>query len=279
MELTETHVAAALASAALHAGWNAAVKGAPRPAEAMAAQMTLAALLALPGLGWTGLPAVAAWPWIAASTALNLVTVKALLRGYEVAGFGVVYPVVRAVSVLLVAPLAAGIAGETPSLAGLAGVALVALSLMLLAAGNRGSAALERRAFWWIALAGLATAACVMCDAQGVRAAGAPAAYGFVVSITNALLMLAAQGTLATPSRLVRELPRAVPIALASTASYLLILWVWSSAPVAPSAALRDTSAVFALLIAVTWLREPFTRPRLAAVLLAAAAVPLLRLA
>ena len=42
--------------------------------------------------------------------------------------------------------------------------------------------------------------------------------------------------------------------------------------------ALRDTSAVFALLIAVIWLKEPFTKTRVAAVLLAAAAVPLLRL-
>ena len=34
-----------------------------------------------------------------------------------------------------------------------------------------------------------------------------------------------------------------------------------------------------ALLIAVAWLREPFTKLRIAAVLLATAAVPLLRLA
>ena len=55
-------------------------------------------------------------------------------------------------------------------------------------------------------------------------------------------------------------------------------LWVWSHAPVAPAAALRDTSSVFAILIAVVWLKEPFTRTRIAAVLLAAAAVPLLRM-
>jgi hypothetical protein len=71
----------------------------------------------------------------------------------------------------------------------------------------------------------------------------------------------------------------AAPAALAAVVSYLLILWVWTQAPIAPAAALRDTSAVFAILIAVAWLREPFTVPRLLAVLLAAAAVPLLRLA
>ena len=53
--------------------------------------------------------------------------------------------------------------------------------------------------------------------------------------------------------------------------------WI-AGAPVAPAAALRDTSSVFAILIAVVWLKEPFTRTRILAVLLAAAAVPLLRL-
>jgi hypothetical protein len=72
---------------------------------------------------------------------------------------------------------------------------------------------------------------------------------------------------------------RAAPIAVAAVASYLLILWVWSAAPIAPAAALRDTSAVLAIPIAVLWLKEPFTSTRLAAVLLSAAAVPLLRLA
>ena len=68
-------------------------------------------------------------------------------------------------------------------------------------------------------------------------------------------------------------------IAAAAVVSYLLILWVWSHAPVAPASALRDTSSVVAILIAIVWLREPVTRLRLAAILLAAAAVPLLRFA
>lgn len=273
------HVVAALASAVLHAGWNAAVKAAPRPADAMTAQMTLGAILVVPLLAWSGLPALASWPWIAASTALNLVTVKALLRSYDLAGFGVVYPVVRAISVLLVVPLAAGLSGEAPSRLGLAGIGLIAAALALLGLGNRGAGAFPTRAFLWIAIAGVSTAAYVVCDAQGVRRAGSPLAYGFLVSITNALVMLAAQGGLAAPRRLLPEAARALPIAVASMASYLLILWVFSEAPIAPSAALRDTSAVFGLVIAVTLLREPFTALRLAAILLAAAAVPLLRLA
>jgi drug/metabolite transporter (DMT)-like permease len=46
---------------------------------------------------------------------------------------------------------------------------------------------------------------------------------------------------------------------------------------VAPAAALRDTSAVFALIIAIVWLHEPIGRLQVLAVVLSAAAVPLLR--
>jgi hypothetical protein len=48
-------VAAALTSAVLHAGWNAAVKASRDPPRAMTAQMLLSAVLVLPGLLWSGL--------------------------------------------------------------------------------------------------------------------------------------------------------------------------------------------------------------------------------
>lgn len=272
-------VAAALLSALLHAGWNAAVKANRHPAQAMMAQMVLGALLVAPLLFWTGLPAAGAWPWIAGSALLNLVTVHALLRAYELGGFGVVYPVVRALAVLFVVPLAALVTGHLVGWGAFAGIAIIAVSLGVLAWDASRGHALVLQAIGWAALAGMGTAAYILCDAQGVRAAGSPLAYGFAASICNAAAMCWRQRR-AGPvwPQLKGQWLYALPVAVASMVSYLLILWVWSHAPVAPAAALRDTSAVFAILIAVVWLREPLTRTRLAAVLLAAAAVPLLRL-
>ncbi len=277
--MTLVDVAAALLSALLHAGWNAAVKANRHPAQAMMAQMVLGAILVAPLLLWTGLPAAGAWPWIAGSALLNLVTVHALLRAYELGGFGVVYPVVRALAVLFVVPLAALVTGHLVGWGAFAGIAIIAVSLGVLAWDASRGHALVLQAIGWAALAGLGTAAYILCDAQGVRAAGSPLAYGFAASICNAAAMCWRQRR-AGPvwPQLKGQWLYALPVAVASMVSYLLILWVWSHAPVAPAAALRDTSAVFAILIAVVWLREPLTRTRLAAVLLAAAAVPLLRL-
>lgn len=272
-------VTAALASAVLHAGWNAAVKASRDPPRAMTAQMLLSALFVLPGLLWSGLPPLAAWPWIAASTLLNVITVAALLRGYELAGFGLVYPVVRAIAVVLVVPLVAVVAGGWPGPAALGGIAVIALSLALIAWDTARDRGVPVQALAWIFAAGIGAAGYILCDAQGVRAAGSPWAYGFVVSITNAAAMCWRQRRNGAPWRqLEGQWSVAVPAAVASVASYLLILWVWGHAPIAPAAALRDTSAVFAILIAVVWLKEPFTRTRILAVLLAATAIPLLRL-
>ena len=159
-------------------------------------------------------------------------------------------------------------------------VAPLLLSLGILGFSTSRDRSIPPRALLWIAVAGVATAVYVMCDAQGARAAGSPWAYGFVVSITNAAAMWWRNRRLGTPLGLATaNWTVAAPTAVASVASYLLILWVWTVAPIAPSSALRDTSSVFAILIAIVWLREPFTAARMFAVLLTAAAVPLLRLA
>ncbi len=273
-------VAAALLSALLHAGWNAAVRATARPAEAMAGQMIMAGIVAAPILVWTGLPGRDAWIWVGLAALVNAVNVWTMLRAYAVAGYGVVYPVGRAVSVLTVVPLAALLLGERIGGAALAGVAMIAAALALLALSARGAREFPPRALGWTIASGLCIALYVMCDAQGVRAAESAMAYGCLASIANGAVMAWRQRRLGTPRQLIASFPAVtIGAGLASMVSYLLILWVWDHGPIATGAALRDTSAVFALLIAVFWLKEPFDRLRLAAVLLAAAAVPLLRLA
>lgn len=276
-------VACALFSALLHAGWNAAVKAQADPREAMAAQMTAAALLAVPGLLWTGLPAAPAWHWLPLSTLANMVAVGATLRAYREGGFATVYPIARATSVLCVAGVAPLALGEALGPWATLGIALVAGALVTMALDSRiataSAAAMAPRTLGWTLLAGVATAAYVLADAQGVRAGGSALAYGFAASIANALAMAWMQRGLGAPWALVARQARvALPAGVVSTVSYLLILWVYSRAPVAPAAALRDTSAVFAMLIAVIWLKEPLGPRRLAIVALALAGVPLLRL-
>ena len=255
-------VIAALTSAALHASWHAVVKSSADAPKAMTAQMVGSGVIAIPALFWTGLPALGAWPWMIGSTLLSIAAVSALLRGYARGGYGAVYPITRASSVLLVLPLAAGVAGEWPAPLALVGVALVSAAVMLLAfvSRNGGARALTRPALGWALVAAAFTAGYIVCDAQGVRAAQSPLAYGFTVAVTNAVLWgwMQQRGGMRLQSLAVTMWPKALMLALAATVSYLLILWVWMHAPIALGSALRDTSAVFATVIALAVLKEPF---------------------
>jgi drug/metabolite transporter (DMT)-like permease len=213
-----------------------------------------------------------------ASVLLNMGAVTALLRGYAHAGFGIVYPMARASSVLMVLPLAAAVAGERPTLPGMLGIVLVSAAMSMLALGSARRRALTRPALGWILAAGGFAAGYAVCDAQGVRQAQSPLAYGSALTIANAatwtLLQRRAGGP---PGSLRAQWPRAVPAALAAMLSYLLILWVLQHAPIALGSALRDTSAIFAALIAVVFLKEPLERRVLFAIVLATAGSMLIR--
>jgi drug/metabolite transporter (DMT)-like permease len=277
-----TLVAAALLSALLHAAWNAAVKASARPPLAMTAQMLASALLAAPVLAWTGAPASAAWPWMAASTLFGMGAVASTLRAYEQGGFGMVYPLSRASSVLLVLPLAALLAGEWPRPLALLGVALVSAAVLLLARGDRSQGRtrpLSRPALRWTLTAAAFTAGYIACDAQGVRQAASPLAYGCTLAVANALLWTGWQCRQGLRLAELRpQWPRAWLLGAAAMLSYWLILWVWTHAPIAPASALRDTSAIFATLIAVFVLKEPPDRRVIAAVALACAGTLAIRL-
>jgi drug/metabolite transporter (DMT)-like permease len=273
------YIAAALMSALLHAAWNAAIKSRARTGEAMGAQMIASALMSVPLLAWTGLPAAASWPWLLATTLINLVAVTALLRAYELGGFGAVYPFARAISVVCVVPFAALLAGERLGWGATAGVVLVGAALATLGLGAGRDRSVTPASLGWTAMAGLATEIVVLIDAQGVRRSGSALAYGATAAITNALAMMLRQRRIANPSALMRaHWHVAVPAGFAAMASYLLILWVYTRAPIAAASALRDTSAVFAVMIAVIWLKEDFTRAKIVATCLVVSAIPLLRL-
>lgn len=272
-------VLAALTSAFLHAAWNAAVRLRPDPRGALVAQVIGAGALAALLMPFATPPGPAAIAWLAASTFFNVLSMFAMLRAYAAGGeFGLVYPLIRAISPLLVALFADLVAGEMLGPYGLTGVGLIAAGVAFFASGDIGN----RKALFWALTAGALGAVYVVCDAQGARASGSPIGYGLVLSLLNAIVFAAvyrARG--GTPiGQAIRDNWSIATIApFASMASYLLILWVYSKAPIAVGAALRDTSVVFGALIAAIVLKERVTKPWVVGVALAAAGAMTLRFA
>ena len=63
-----------------------------------------------------------------------------------------------------------------------------------------------------------------------------------------------------------------------SLASYWIAIWAMTVAPIPLVAALRETSVLFAAVIAVVVLKEPLQRPRIIAALMIVAGLILIRL-
>ena len=273
------YILAALGSALLHATWNAAVKSTGQHTAVMTGQMLVAGLVGLPVLFFVDLPRWESLVWIAASALFNVMGIKAILRAYDHGEFGLVYPMSRAIMIMLVVPLSTLLAHERLSTGAMLGIALIIAALALLAMSARHGQNLSRQVLIWTGVGGVLSACSVLIDANGIRQSGSPFAYGCLTAIFNAANMAWQQRRL---PGLVATIRRHAHVTLwtgvLSMVSYLLIVWVFSKASIAGAAALRDTSSVFAVLIAMVFMKEAISRIKLLAVALAIAAIPLMRL-
>jgi drug/metabolite transporter (DMT)-like permease len=277
--LDTIYILAALGSALLHATWNAAVKSTGQHTAVMTGQMLVAGLVGLPVLFFVDFPRWESLVWIAASALFNVMGIKAILRAYDHGEFGLVYPMSRAIMIMLVVPLSTLLAHERLSTGAMLGIALIITALALLALSARHGQNLSRQVLIWTGVGGVLSACSVLIDANGIRQSGSPFAYGCLTAIFNAANMAWQQRRL---PGLVATIRRHAQVTLwtgvLSMVSYLLIVWVFSKAAIAGAAALRDTSSVFAVLIAMVFMKEAISRIKLLAVALAIAAIPLMRL-
>ena len=273
------YIVAALCSALLHATWNAAVKSTGQHSAIMTGQMLVAALVGLPVLFFVEPPELASLGWIAASAGFNVLGLRAILRAYDQGEFGLVYPMSRAIMIMLVVPLSTLLAHEQLSSGAMLGIGLIISALAVLALGAGKGHDVSRHVLIWTGVGGVLSACTVLIDAHGIRQSGSPFAYGCVVAIVNAANMTWQQRRRPDLFATMRQYASVTLWSgVLSMASYLLIVWVFSKAPIAGAAALRDTSSVFAVLIAMVFMKEAINRTKLLAVGMALAAIPLMRL-
>lgn len=268
---------AVLLAAFLHAAWNAWVKGdEDRFASIIsmsAGQSVLAALL----LPFFDLPAGNAWIWVAASAALHTGYKIFLINAYERGDLSQIYPLARGTAPLIVAVASAVFFSEVPPPLRLAAVAAIGIGILLMAGGKgrlSGTAlllALGTAAF---------TSAYTIVDGYGARVSGN--ASGFIlwaIAIDGPLML--AYGTLARGNAAMRALRTGWKQGLAagamSAGAYWIVVWAFTQAPLAMVAALRETSVVFAMLIAAFLLKEKVPPRRWAAAGLIGGGVVLMR--
>jgi drug/metabolite transporter (DMT)-like permease len=272
---------AVLGAALLHASWNALIKSGRDVALDTALVALSGCVVGAPLLALAPMPAPAAWPWLAASTAIHVAYFTTLAAAYRAGDLSHAYPIMRGTAPLFVAlgTLAAG--GDALPASGWLGVVLICAGVMSRARLKGASGAgVSRRATAW-AIANAAIIACyTLVDGRGVRLAGD--ALGYIawifcfMGLPYGLIVLARRrGALLQHAR--DHWRRGAAGAAMSGVSYGIAVWAMSRAPVPAVAALRETSVVFAALIGAWLLKEGRLRPRLGGALVVLAGVVALR--
>jgi drug/metabolite transporter (DMT)-like permease len=278
-------VFAVLVGALLHASWNALIKAGPDKSLDTALMNATGPVIGFPLLLWTGLPPMAAWPYLAASIAVHLGYYMSLAGAYKHGDLGQTYPIMRGVAPLWVAMSSSALIGEPLGVAAWVGVAAICGGVLLVGLSRRAEAdALNKRALVFALVNAAIVATYTIIDGLGSRTAGNPLSYAAMLFTFNGIpnfvrVMWRRRGRMADTLAYARtRWPLALAGTAASFASYAIALWAMSQAPVAAVAALRETSVLFAVLIGGHWLKEGFGARRLAGAALILFGVVSLRL-
>ena len=269
-----------LLSALLHAGWNVVVKRTGDPRATTVAVVLAAGAISAVIAPFLTPPAPECFPWLAAGVVVQIVYVVLLAATHRVGDMSLVYPLMRGTAPPIVAVVSVAVFGDDLSITAWAGIACVAGGILSAALSTRHGDG--GRGVALALVTACAIAGCTLCDAQGVRLSGSPIAYTLWEMVIIAVPFLGwavVFGGRRFRLHLRTHLAAGVAGGIGTTASYGLALWAMTQAPVAVVAALRETSIVFALVLARWVLAERASRARILAAALVALGAAVLRLA
>jgi drug/metabolite transporter (DMT)-like permease len=265
-------LALALAAAVIHAAWNLMLAGTRDPEAVIAVALPFSALVCAPlALAFWRVDS-AAWPFVAASAALELAYFALLAVGYRRGELSVVYPLARGLAPVLVLIGVVSFTAATTSVPQVLGVLLVGVGVLLVRGLRRG-----RGAVW-----GLAIACCIasytVVDKHGIAHAS-PVSYLELITAAVGVAYAGGVASLRGPAVLRAALGwRAVVTGLSSFAAYALVLAALRLASAASVAAVRESSVLIAAALASVVLKERVTRWHLGGAALVAGGVALLAL-
>ena len=277
--------AAVLGAALLHALWNSVVKGAGDKfmGSARVALWTgvFAALvvLALPA------PSAASLPFVAGSALVHVVYFLLVGRLYRNADLSVAYPLMRGLAPMVATAIAAVTLREVPNAVALVGVLALVVGVAAMGFSGLAHGRIDRLTLVVALFNSVIIAIYSVIDGEGAQLAGPGAAHAFAYNAWSDALtavfylpvVLALRGKAVGPE-FVRDPLRSAFAGLAAFGGYAIVVWAMTQAPIGAVAALRECSVVFAAIIGVAFLGEPFRGARAGAALLIVAGVIALRL-
>ena len=280
MTLPAEAVALVLLAAFLHAAWNALVKAGHDRLVILTIANATGVVVSLSIAPFVSLPLPASWPFLLASVLLHTGYYFFLIHAYRVGDLSHVYPLARGLSPLLVALFAALFANELPSPLGLTGVVLACAGIASLTFESGLPWRGDPRPLAHAAGTALFIAAYTLADGMGVRRAGQPLAYIVWLMLIDGLpivLFTACVRRHTLMASISGSWRAGCASGILQFSAYSLVIWAMSLGAMASVSALRETSVIFAAFIGALVLKERVGPLRIAAALLVAAGIVLMR--
>lgn len=282
MSLPIEAAALVLLAAFLHAAWNALVKAGHDRLVVLTLANGTGVLIALVIAPFVPLPLSGSWPFLLASVALHTGYYFFLIHAYRVGDLSHVYPLARGLSPILIAVLAAIFADEIPSPWGMVGVLLACAGIMSLVFDGGIPWRGDRRPLAYASGTAVFIAAYTLADGMGVRRAGEALPYIVWLMILDGIPIVCFTAYMRR-----RQLRSALGAnwragcvsGALQFGAYALVIWAMSVGAMASVSALRETSVIFAAFIGAVLLKERVGALRIAAAILVALGIVLMRIA
>lgn len=268
-----------LAAGLLHASWHSLVKSS---ADGIANMAGMGVVASTPAFVWLivmmPLLAPGVWAVLVFSVCLHVGYKICVAKAYTYANLGEAFPMARGAVPLFATAIAFIGLGQVPTLGQCGGIALICISLILLAY-ERFRSAFNGTLLAAITGAGLAVALYSVLDSYGTRLSGNWIDFTAWLIVLDTLSFLFIARLMRGPqlwTTMAAIRWRIATSGLLGLLSFGVFMWALSRNPVGPVSALREISVLFSVLIGFAFHREPLSGRRIAAGVLIMAGIAIL---
>lgn len=277
MELHITMVV--LCAAIFHATWNSLIKGGK---DTLLDSMLLSSvwlIISITAFPFLPLPHENSWPFLGVSVFVHVSYLFLLANSYHNGELSRVYPIIRGLPPLIVSLVGFFILKEDMSIYGWLGVFAISIGILTLEIGNKTPS-------HKVLILSLATASMIatytVIDGIGARLSGNSTSFLMWQSLFQAIIFITLVSLIRNKKRCLAHArmhwQRGVIGGILSIAAYGIVLWAMTQAPIAYVSALRETSVLFASIIAVLFLSEPLKTSRIVSAILIISGIVIMKI-
>ena len=258
-----------LFSAILHASWNAFIKNKGNGFAKMVILATIIALFMVPLLFYVGLPSSTAAIYLFFGVIAHTMYMHSLTRAYAIEDFSVAYPFARGLAPLLTILILIFILNKTISLNEIIAIGIIISGIFVLFIGK--SFSLDYKNVLALLYFPVSITFYTLVDSYAVKTVESSMQYivwlFFLMPIPILLYSISNQRNLLITTFTENKFPLIIA-AIGSVASYSLVLWAYTQAPIHYVASIRESSIIFASLIGLLFFKEQGLKRRLAAAII-----------